>query len=211
VPGCGSRHFGRRQNTGVAGVKLRKTKLPIIFVQRWDFYDDATIDSDLDDQNDAHSQKGSYAKLERAIEQTMGQLANEGRHILMIGRQVDATCSINLPRLLEGPLRHAALAPCPITMREVVEQSSTIVNQMLARIQAKWPDRIDLLRPVDYFCDAECPTVKDSLWLYRDGNHFTIAGSNYMVQMAQAPISKFLTNTLTRVNEVAAGSMLAIP
>jgi SGNH domain (fused to AT3 domains) len=63
---------------------------------------------------------------------------------------------------------------------------------MLAAIQAKWPDRIELLRPVDYLCGEECPTVKEGLWLYRDGSHFTVAGSNYMVARAAVPIVEFL-------------------
>ena len=67
---------------------------------------------------------------------------------------------------------------------------------MLGRIQAKWPGQVQLLRPVDYFCDTECPTVKDGVWLYRDGNHFTVAGSQYMVQRADGPISAFLASTL---------------
>jgi hypothetical protein len=68
---------------------------------------------------------------------------------------------------------------------------------MLARIQAKWPDRIGLLRPIDYLCNMECLTVKDGIWLYRDSNHFTVAGSNYMVQLAEKPIVEFLFNTRT--------------
>jgi peptidoglycan/LPS O-acetylase OafA/YrhL len=177
--------------------RLGKTILPIIFVQRWDFYDDAAIDSDIDDQNGVLSQRKSYSKLERALERTVGQFVNQGRHVLIIGRQVDAACSINLPRLLDGPLPHAALPPCPPTERDDVERSSESINQMLARIQAKWPDQVQLIRPVDYFCGTECPTVKDGVWLYRDGDHFTVAGSDYMVERAERPISQFLTNTLT--------------
>jgi hypothetical protein len=178
--------------------KLDTANLPIIFVQKWDFYDDATIDSDLDDQNEVHSQKGSYIKLEQAILQTIGRVADQGRHILIIGRQVDAGCSINLPRILNGPLPHVAPLPCPARHRETVEQAGRDVNEMLARIQARWPDRIELLRPVDYFCDSECPTVDHGIWLYRDSNHFTVAGSRYMVERAQQPIRRFLADTRAR-------------
>jgi peptidoglycan/LPS O-acetylase OafA/YrhL len=181
--------------------RLGQTNLPVIYVQKWNFYDDATIDYDFDDKNEIHSKKHSYTKLEQALERTIGEITKRGRNILIIGSQVEASCSINLPRLLEGPLAHATLPPCPPTKRENVEQSGAGLNQMLARIQAKWPDRIELLRPVDYFCDAECPTVKDGIWLYRDGNHFTVAGSNYMVRRAEVPISEFLVNTLSRATK----------
>jgi peptidoglycan/LPS O-acetylase OafA/YrhL len=179
---------------------LGSTSFPIIFVQRWDYYDDATIDSDIDRENQVHSQKLSYAKLEQALEQTMDQFVGRGRHILIIGRQVDGSCSINLPRLLQGPLPHAPLPPCPPINREDVERSGIDVNQMLGRIQARWPDHIELIRPVDYFCDTKCPTVKDGIWLYRDENHFTVAGSEYMVERADRPISAFLANTLALAN-----------
>ena len=49
---------------------------------------------------------------------------------------------------------------------------------MLSRFQARWPDKVELLRPVEYFCDDECPVVKDGIWLYFNYSHFTVAGSN---------------------------------
>lgn len=47
---------------------------------------------------------------------------------------------------------------------QAAEQSTAPINQMLSRIRAKFPGRIELLQPVDYFCDAECPVVKDGVW-----------------------------------------------
>jgi hypothetical protein len=69
---------------------------------------------------------------------------------------------------------------------------------MLSRIQAEWPDRIELLRPVDYFCDDECPVVSDGIWLYYDLTHFTVAGSHYMVKRAEIPFTRFLESTRVR-------------
>jgi hypothetical protein len=100
-----------------------------------------------------------------------------------------------------GPLPHAALLPCPPINREDVERSGIDVNQMLDRIQARWPDHIELVLPVDYFCGSKCPTLKDGIWLYRDGNHFTVAGSEYMVERADGPISAFLASTLARAKD----------
>jgi hypothetical protein len=48
---------------------------------------------------------------------------------------------------------------------------------MLARIQARWPEKVEWLRLVDYFREKECPVVKDGIWLYFDYSHFTVAGS----------------------------------
>jgi SGNH domain (fused to AT3 domains) len=172
--------------------RISQTTLPIIFVQKWDFYDDATIDYDLEDSMSSRTDGRSYAKLEKALDQTIGQLAMGGHRILIIGSQVESGCTINLPRLLEGPLPHAPPTPCADRERKEVEKSGNRFNEMLAAIQAKWPDRIELLRPVDYLCGEECPTVKEGLWLYRDGSHFTVAGSNYMVARAAVPIVEFL-------------------
>jgi hypothetical protein len=66
------------------------------------------------------------------------------------------------------------------------------------RISAEWPDRIELLRPVDYFCDAECPVVADGIWLYFDRTHFTAAGSDYMVKRAEVPLTRFIETALAR-------------
>ena len=65
---------------------------------------------------------------------------------------------------------------------------------MLARIQAKWPDRVELLRPVEYFCDKECPVVDNGIWLYFDRAHFSVAGSKYMMTRAADAFHKFLAN-----------------
>ena len=68
------------------------------------------------------------------------------------------------------------------------------MDQMLSRIQAKWPDRVEVLRPVDYFCDRECPIVKDGVWLYVNDSHFSVAGSKYMVTRAADVFRKLLAN-----------------
>ena len=63
---------------------------------------------------------------------------------------------------------------------------------MLSRIQARWPSQVELLRPVDHFCDTQCPVVKDGVWLYYDRIHLTVAGSRYMVTRAADAFRKFL-------------------
>ncbi|MGY3618105.1 acyltransferase family protein [Bradyrhizobium sp. USDA 10063] len=169
--------------------RMRDNRLPMIFVQRWDLYDDASIE--YQGMADGTDSEASYFKLERALERTLGTAVEQHR-ILLIGAQVEASCEINRPRLLQGPLPHAPLIPCPPSSKESVERSGAKVNEMLSRVQAKWPDRIELLRPVDYFCDTDCPVVSGGAWLYWDRTHFSFAGSRYMVERAAKPFTRFL-------------------
>ena len=64
---------------------------------------------------------------------------------------------------------------------------------MLARVQAKWPDKVTLLRVVDYYCDGDCPVVKDDLWLYSNRRHLNKAGSQYMISRSEDVFRRFLT------------------
>ena len=174
--------------------RLSETDLPIIYVQKWAFYDDATIDYEFDTEENLPPRKGSFAKLQLGIERTLEKLIARGHRILLIGGQVYASCAINRPRLLQGPLPHAPQPPCPTRTREEAEQLTASMDQMLSRIQAKWPDKVELLRPADYFCDKECPVVKDGVWLYFEYAHFSVAGSRYMVTRAADVVRKFLEN-----------------
>jgi hypothetical protein len=163
----------------------------IIFVQSWALYDDEEIEFEgAGPASDDHENR--FSKLERALEETVGRLVGAGKRILLIGSQVSADCGFDRARLLQGPLPHAPLAPCPPGKREVAEASGALMNAVLERIKAKWPDNLELLRPVDYFCDAECATMDAGNWLYFDRTHFTVAGSYYMVRRIEAPLSKFL-------------------
>ena len=172
--------------------RLNETNLPIIFAERWEFYDDATIEYAFAPEEGLPSKQGSFAKLELAFKRTMEKLVAQGHRVLLIGGQVYASCAINRPRLLQGPLPHAPQPPCPARPRDEVEQSTASIDQMLSRIQARWPDKIELLRPEEYFCEKECPSVKDGIWLYFDYTHFSVAGSNHIGSRAAPAFRKFL-------------------
>jgi peptidoglycan/LPS O-acetylase OafA/YrhL len=172
--------------------RLEQNNLPMIYVQKWDFYNDATIDYEFAPAADSSTGEPSYTKLQLAMERTFEKLTANGRRILIIGAQVEASCPINRSRLLPGPLYHAPQPLCPSQTREAAEQSTAPINQMLSRIQAKFPGRIELLRPVDYFCDAECPVVNGGAWLYVDRSHFSVAGSKYMVARTADAFREFL-------------------
>jgi peptidoglycan/LPS O-acetylase OafA/YrhL len=171
--------------------RIEQASLPIIFDQFWAFYDDDTIEYE-GITGPSERVKGVHKKLEQALEVTLSRFAAAGKRVLLIGAQVNASCPFNRPRLLQGPLPHAPLPPCPPGRKETAETSGAAINAMLARLQAKWPNNVELLRPVDYFCDTRCATMEDGVWLYFDGTHFTVAGSYYMVRRIEAPLIKFL-------------------
>jgi peptidoglycan/LPS O-acetylase OafA/YrhL len=173
--------------------RLAETDLPVIYTQKWAYYDDATIDYEYESGQKLPPRKGSFAKLELALERTFEKIISRGHRILLIGDQVYAGCVINRKRLLQGPLPHAPQPPCRPRSRDEVEKSNASMDQMLSRIQAKWPDKVELLRPEDYFCDTRCPVDKDGIWLYFDSSHFTVAGSIYMVSRAAPVFRKFLS------------------
>jgi hypothetical protein len=168
--------------------RLSETNLPIILTQRWEYYDDATIDYDL---APVTGKEKSYTKLRAALEATLKTLTVGGRRVLVVGAQVEAGCEINHPRLLQGPLPHRPLPPCSTRRQDVVRDNAPI-DLMLAEIVAKLPDRVRLFRPIDYFCDAECPVVKDGVWLYINSTHFSVAGSDYFVGRSEEVFRDFL-------------------
>jgi peptidoglycan/LPS O-acetylase OafA/YrhL len=172
--------------------RVAETDLPIIYTQKWSFYDDATIDYEYESEAKLPPTKGTYAKLELAIERTLAKLVARGHRVLIIGGQVYSGCGINRPRLLQGPLPHAPQPPCQPRSREVVEEETASANEMLERIAAKWPGKVELLRPVDYFCDKECLIVNDGIWLYFNFSHYTVAGSKYAVSRAEPMFRRFV-------------------
>jgi peptidoglycan/LPS O-acetylase OafA/YrhL len=174
--------------------RLEQTNLPIIYAQAWDTYADAAADFEFASAENSPPNAEPFAKLQQALETTIERLTADGRRILIIGDQVKASCPINRPRLLQGPLSHAPEPPCPSMTREAAEQATAPINRMLSRVQAKWPDNVELLWPADYFCDAECPVIEDGIWLYFDRTHFSVAGSKYMVTRTSDVLRKFLEN-----------------
>ena len=169
--------------------------LPVVFTQLWRLYDDAAINVDTLEAGAPPAVTGSYRKLQLALRPTIEKLVMEGHRVLLVGAQVDPGCPIDQPRLLPGPLPHAPQAPCPVISRSTAAQSVTPIDQILAGIRDSWPDRVALLRPVDYFCDAECPVTRDGLWLYTSRIHLSLAGSDYMVSRSKDALLRFFRNT----------------
>jgi len=174
--------------------RIQETTVPIIFNQFWSFYDDAAIEFESGDTPGLSPQAtGSYQKLERALGTTIEKFVAGGRRVLLIGSQVDANCHFNRSRLYQGPLPHAPLKPCVAGSRQLAEAAGAQMNNLLARVQSKWPDSVQLLKPIDYLCGpSDCPTMHDGLWLYFDRTHFSVAGSRFMAQRVEIPLTHFL-------------------
>jgi len=163
--------------------------LPVIFVQRWDSYDDASVDYDGSELS--LNESGSFTKLEMALLKTLSELSLRHR-ILLIGAQVPAGCEIDQSRLQQGPLRHTPPPPCPPKPKVEVQKSTFEIDSMLQRVVARLGSEVAMVRPIDYLCKMECPTFYGGHWLYWDRTHFTLAGSNFMVERAEVPLRAFL-------------------
>jgi hypothetical protein len=66
------------------------------------------------------------------------------------------------------------------------------IDQLLAGFAAKWPDNVTVLRPMDYFCDSECPVVKNGIWLFNEPIHLSIAGVDLLMSRGDGAFRKFL-------------------
>lgn len=93
---------------------------------------------------------------------------------------------------MPGPLWHAPQDPCPLINRDDMIRKGVDLNSMLERVRAKWPAQVDVLLPVDYLCDEQCPVVRDGAWLYIDGGHFSVAGARYMGDRAETAFIKLI-------------------
>jgi SGNH domain (fused to AT3 domains) len=163
---------------------------PIVYAQNWRQYDDSEIE--LENAANMSGEKGSFTKLQAALELTIGRIVARGNRVLLVGAQVYPDCPINLPRIQQGPLPRA-VPSCPATPKQVAERALAPIDTTLARVQAKWPDKVTLLRVVDYYCDSDCPVVKDDLWLYSNRDHLNKAGSQYMISRSEDVFRRFLT------------------
>src|SRR5258708_39549149 len=108
------------------------------------------------------------------FEKTVAKITANGRHVLIIGDQVKTSCPINRERLLQGPLPHSPEPPCPPTKRDAPDRPTAAINGGLARVQAKWPPQVELLRPVGHFCAGECPAAAARRWRRFDPPRFCV-------------------------------------
>lgn len=173
--------------------RIARTDTSVIIVQRWVYYSDDALTFDGQSAPDS-SGATTYSFMRKGLERTIQDLGKDGRRFLIIGAQVTPRkeCAFKISQRLPAMLRPAQPFNCSAKPREQAENEGAAVNAMLRDVQAKWPDQIRLLIPVDYFCDAECPFVRDGVMLYVDDNHFTVAGARYMGERAHQLLADFL-------------------
>jgi len=174
--------------------QIETTDTPIIYAELWRLYDDASIDYDDGTAQSIPSLKGAFKKLQLALEATIEKAVTRGHRVLLLGAQIDPGCFINVPRLEQGPLPHVPQPPCPVTTRDAAERAVAPIDRVLESIGAKWPDRVTVLRPLDYFCDSECPVVINGLWLYNSRIHLSLAGTDYMMRRSEDVFRRFLAD-----------------
>jgi peptidoglycan/LPS O-acetylase OafA/YrhL len=172
--------------------QIATTNTPIIYAQLWRLYDDASID--YEDDPSIPPVKGAFKKLQLALEATIEKAVARGHRVLLLGEQIDPGCFINLPRLEQGPLPHASQPPCPVTTRDAAERIVAPIDRVLDGVRARWPDRVSVLHPVDYFCDSECPVVMNGLWLHNSRIHLSLAGADYMIRRSEDVFRGFLAH-----------------
>jgi peptidoglycan/LPS O-acetylase OafA/YrhL len=190
----GSRLEECRSTREAVFARLKSTTVSVILGQAWEVYTDSATISEFELADRPSGVERSLAQLEASLKKTIEFLATGGRRILIVGAQVKTNCQIDRARLLPGPLWHAPQKPCQTISREWIVKSGADINAMLARVQAKWPNQVSLMLPADYFCDEQCPIIRNGLWLYEEGGgHFTVAGAQYMGERAQTVFRTFLS------------------
>lgn len=175
--------------------RLKPTSTNIVLGQYWSLYGDQKVISDFARSDIPSGPERTLAQLQSSIEATIELLRHTGRHFLLIGEQVSNDCAIDKTRLMPGPLWHAPQDPCPLINRDDMIRKGADLNAMLERVRTKWPAQVDVLLPVDYLCDAQCPVVRDGAWLYIDGGHFSVAGAQYMGRRAETALVKLIRAT----------------
>ena len=172
---------------------VKDSPAPVIISEAWLGYLTGNVGDDTGRPVDAQSEQARIDVLEQGLERTIREISRPARRILIIGAQVIAPCDLTPARLGIAPLPHQQGAPCKPRTSAEARSTTQGVDDMLSRVQAKFPSTVSLIFPVDHMCEATCPTVQDGVWLYEDAGHLTVAGSLHFAQGAAAPIANFLS------------------
>ena len=173
---------------------LRQNPAPIILSEDWVSYQNHLL-MPVGKTGPFTHPSNPYSQIEEGLEKTIADLGQDGRRrFLIVGAQVRMTqCVFDLARILPAPLAHAPPVDCKAKSRVQALAESADINAMLRRVQAKYPNQVRLLLPVDVWCDeTECPAAQDGIWFYRDQGHFTSAGSRRMAERAHNVLADFL-------------------
>lgn len=172
-------------------LRVRSTSSFVIIGQDWLKYRNGS--PSVTDTPPLEVNETRFSVVGDRLERTIEYLADNDRKFLIIGAQIRMPqCVFDDARMRSGPFRRSTGLVCESRLREDVGNEGYEINAMLSKVQKKWPDRVQLLIPVDVFCDAECPAAHDGVSLFFDSNHFNAAGSIYVVTRANKLLMKFL-------------------
>jgi peptidoglycan/LPS O-acetylase OafA/YrhL len=181
-----------RKNRDEILTRIKGNNVDVVIGHAWDIYLDTNTISDFSRADLPAGEQRSIAQLEEALEATIASVSKPGRRFLLIGAQVRIPCYVDRTRLQPAPLWYAPNPRCPAVPTSEAQQAGLKINGMLEQVASRWPETVTLLRPVDYLCDRSCPSMKDSIWLYEDSGHFTVAGAQYIGNRAERILLSFL-------------------
>ena len=163
----------------------------LIIAHDWLAYRDERYTDGQDDL----SASEHYARVKSALDATIRDLGKSGRKILIMGAMIRAQqCDFDWARILPSPLPRVRSPDCVPKPKSAALKETAEIDAMLRAVQAQWPNQVSLLLPVDVFCGQQCPVVKNGVWLYFNGNHFSVAGARYFGEQAKDKFSQFLSD-----------------
>jgi peptidoglycan/LPS O-acetylase OafA/YrhL len=169
--------------------RVRASTTHLVIAQNWRAYSDEQY------EERAKGASAHYTRLKSAIEATIKDLGKNGRKILIVGAMIDAAqCNFDPARVLPSPLPHMRPPDCSPKSKSAALDKTAEIDTMLRAVQMQWPDQVSLLLPVDVFCDRQCLTVKNGVWLYFNRGHFSVAGAQYFGERARPMLTGFLRN-----------------
>ena len=172
---------------------VAKNSAPVMISQNWVLYSNDAVSLDGQRASEGGRER-PYSLVQKSLERTIQDMSREGRTFLIVGAQITTQpdCAFGISRRLPASLRPAIPFNCSIKTRAQAESETAAINTMLREVQAKFPDRVRLLIPAQFFCDKDCPIVQDGVLLYTDNEHFSVAGSKYIGARANKLLADFL-------------------
>jgi peptidoglycan/LPS O-acetylase OafA/YrhL len=137
-------------------------------------------EKDLPSFEDPNSQS-FMAKYARTMRDTLGRLQKAGKHVVFAFDipilDFDPKACVKLrPLQLEG---QELKSPCAIPLKRF-EARTAFYRKIVGSVLKDFPD-VKVFDPAKYLCDKSyCEAMKDGRMLYRDDNHVSLAGGEYL-------------------------------
>ena len=152
----------------------------VVMTGRWlSYFQNGSVLAETRDQ----SSHGVTA-AERALAATLQWLRQHGRRVIVIGPVPEYDKSVPLALAQEAITGRRLLRSSAADQREKYEPFFKVVAAVSPGPIFRYLD------PIQWFCRDDCVTMKDSVSLYRDSNHLSVAGAMEM----ETELRRGLTN-----------------